>query len=312
MTHGSPAPSRLRWGILAAALALAACATAFAGTPGTLPKSPLKDVPGGPTLAEEDTIPIPSALMPTVFVTAPRVTLDEILRRVAEGEARRDSQMVDQAFTFYGRVTYLDADNKAPSGAKTKIEYVSRVYKKRPDLVREVPLRTHSDIDKKSNADVTMDAGPSMREQIVSFAFEARARARFNFKIEDRKWIGGHVVYLISFKPKSLVDLLPEGRAWIDTNDFVIVREEFWYRDRSPVPLLFKRLDSCVVERTRVDDKWWVVSRILARIQVTSMTRMFARMAKEPLTPTVDFVATQTDWKVNQGIPDSVFAGMRK
>ena len=100
--------------LLPAALSLALVASALAATPGTLPHSPLLGVPGGPTLAAEDTIPLPSALLPTVFVTAPRVSLDEILRRVAEGEARRDSLMKDQSYTLLARITYLDADSKAP------------------------------------------------------------------------------------------------------------------------------------------------------------------------------------------------------
>jgi len=299
-----------RW--IAGALALAtACTIAHAGTPGTLPKSPLKGVPGGPTLAEEDTIPIPSALLPVFEVTASRVSLDEILRRVAEGEAHRDSLMLDQSYTLSARIIYLDADEKAPTGAKTRVDYAGKVYKKRPDKVREIPLRQRSDFKDQAEG-FDMGAAPTMREQIASFAFEPRARARFNFRIDDRRIVAGHVVYVISFKPRSALDGLPEGRAWIDTNDFVIAREEFWYRGNSPAPLFFKRIDSCVVERSKIDGKWWVVTRILARVQVTSMARLFAKMAKEPLTPTIDFVGTQTDWKINQGIDDAIFAGGKK
>jgi hypothetical protein len=299
-----------RW--IACALALAAAGTiAYAGTPGTLPKSPLKGVPGGPVLADEDTIPIPSALMPVFEVTASRVSLDEILRRVAEGEAHRDSLMLDQSYTLSARITYLDADAKAPTGAKTRVDYAGKVYKKRPDKVREIPLRQRSDF-KDQGEGFDMGAAPTMREQIASFAFEPRARARFNFRIEDRRIVAGHVIYVISFTPRSVLDGLPEGRAWIDTNDFVIAREEFWYHGVSPAPLFFKRIDSCVVERSKIDGKWWVVTRILARVQVTSMARFFAKMAKEPLTPTIDFVGTQTDWKINQGIDDAVFAAVKK
>jgi hypothetical protein len=301
--------------MMRALLPLLFAATAYAATPGTLPRSPLLGAPGMPTLAAEDTIPIPSALLPEYVVTAPRVSLDEILKRVAEGEARRDSLMKDQSYTMLARITYLDADEKAPTNAKKKLEYASKVYKKAPGKVREIPLRRTSDIKKKNGKeddDVEVTAGPGMREQIVSFAFEPRTRARYDFKIADRVLVGGHVVYVISFSPKSKVDELPEGRVWVDTNDFVIAREEFWYRDRSPAPMFFKRLDSCVVERTKVDGKWWVVSRVLARIQLTSMARFMAKMAKEPLGQTIDFVATQYDWKVNQGIDDAVFAEKKK
>jgi hypothetical protein len=297
--------------VIRALFALTFAATAYAATPGTLPRSPLIGAPGVPTLAAEDTIPIPSALLPEYVVTAPRVSLDEILKRVAEGEARRDSLMKDQSYTLLAKVTYLDADGKAPTNAKKKLEYASKVYKKAPGKVREIPLRRTSDIKKKNGKeddDVEVTAGPGMREQIVSFAFEPRTRARYDFKIADRVLVGGHVVYVIAFTPRSKVDDLPEGRAWVDTNDFVIAREEFWYRDRSPAPLVFKRLDSCVVERTKVDGQWWVVSRVLARVQLTSAARMMAKLAREPLGKTVDFAASQYDWKINQGIDDALFA----
>jgi hypothetical protein len=300
---------------LAPALLLVALASAqaHAATPGTLPHSPLLGVPGGPTLAAEDTIPIPSALLPVYNVTAPRVSLDEILKRVAEGEARRDSLMADQTYTLLARITYLDADGKAPTGARKKLEYASKVYKKRPNKVREIPLRQSSDINKKGGDDnVTVGAGPGMREQIVSFAFEPRTRGHYKFHIDDRKLVGGHVVYVISFAPRSKFDDLPEGRVWVDTNDFVIAREEFWYRDRSPAPLVFKSIDSCVLERTKVDGQWWVMSRLLARVQLTSAARLMAKLAKEPLSPTVDFVASLSDWKINQGIDDAVFVTGRK
>jgi len=299
--------------LLPAALALAFAATAFAATPGTLPRSPLLGVPGGPVLAAEDTIPIPSALLPEVVVTAPRVSLDEILQRVAEGEARRDSLMKDQSYTLLARITYLEADKKAPTNARKKLEYASKVYKKAPNKVREIPLKQSTDIKKKKDDDnVQVMAGPGMREQIVSFAFEPRTRGRYNFRIDQRVVLGGHVIYVLAFVPRSSVDDLPEGRVWVDTNDFVIAREEFWYRDRSPAPLIFKRLDSCVVERTKVDGQWWVVSRVLARLQLTSAARFMAKLAKEPLSETVDFVATQYDWKINQGLDDSIFAQAKK
>jgi hypothetical protein len=288
------------------ALSIAFALPAFAAP---LKRSPLLGVPGGPTLAAEDTIPVPSALLPTVVVTAPRVSLDEILKRVDEGEAHRDTLMADESYTRLARITYLDADEKAPTGAKKKVEYASKVYKKRPNKVREIPLRRSTDVDKKKDKeDVQVSAGPSMREQIVSFAFEPRTRSRYHFRIDQRVIVGGHVVYVIAFTPRSKVDDLPEGRAWVDTNDFVIAREEFWYRDRSPAPLVFKRLDSCVVERTKVDGQWWVVSRVLARVQLTSAARMMAKLAREPLGKTVDFAASQYDWKINQGIDDALFA----
>ena len=69
--------------LLPAALALAFAATAFAATPGTLPRSPLLGVPGGPVLAAEDTIPIPSALLPEYVES---IDENEVVMRNFKGE----------------------------------------------------------------------------------------------------------------------------------------------------------------------------------------------------------------------------------
>src|SRR5262249_11917109 len=64
--------------------------------------------PGRP-VAVEDTL---HPEVPEVLVKAPRVPLDEILDRVARGEARRDSALTDIAFTATMRLV------RSPGGGK--------------------------------------------------------------------------------------------------------------------------------------------------------------------------------------------------
>jgi hypothetical protein len=254
---------------------------------------------GTPTLAVEDTFAMPTTTLPEYLVEAPRVTLDEILRRVAEGEARRDSLMQDQEYTLLVKIVYSAGQDTSKS--RVEREYVSRVYKKRPDRVHEVPLRSSGD------EDIEIRAGADMSEEVVAFAFQARARSQFDFEILERAWIGGHIVYKIQFRPRSQVEPLPSGIVWVDTNRFVIVREEFWFREQSPVPLLFKSIENCVVERSRVDGEWWVMTRFLARLKTTSALRMMGRVAREKLGDNIDLALEKIDWRVNRGIPDSLF-----
>ena len=261
--------------------------------------------PSKPTLAVEDTL---HTTLPEEVVRAPRVTLDEILDRVAKGEDRRDSLMHDQQYTMVAFFTYVDT-TKTPPVRKRQWEQATRVYKKQPNKVREVPFRTMSKFKKEGKDDdnVSVSTGPGMREQLVSFAFDPRARRQYKFTIEDRKLVGKHLIYVIGFEPKSKLDPWPSGRVWVDTNDFIIGREELWYRGRSPSPMFFKSIDSCVLERSLVDGKWWVLTRLLARVELTSATRLMAKLAKQPLPPIVDFSVVNQDWKVNQGIDDAVF-----
>lgn len=271
-----------------------------------LPPHPEK-VSAGPIFAVEDTIPVPSALLPVQIVSASRVTLDEILRRVAEGEARRDSLMQDQSFLMLAALTYVDPKSKT---TVRQWEQATQVYRKRPDKIRTVVLKSMSKF--KDDDGQGVQVGPRMTEELVDFAFQPRTRSRFHFAIAERHIVGDRVVYVISFTPRSKLDPLPTGRAWIDTKEFVIVRQEFWYRDRSPAPLFLEGIDSCVIERTQADGKWWVLSRVLARVRVTSLARWAARIGKEKLTPVVDFTLAMQDWKVNHGIDDSVFAVGKK
>jgi hypothetical protein len=259
-----------------------------------------------PVLAVEDTIRLASGTLPEYVVTAKRVTLDEILRRVNEGEERRDSLMQDQVFTRVLKVVYRYDEKDSSKKAVTQLDDARRIFKKKPDLFREVPLR-HKTPGK--NDDVEVDTNEGMGEEVASFAFEPRERANYDFTIQERKWVGGHVVYRIGFVPKSKLDPFPSGEVWIDTNEYVVVREEFWYRDRSPAPLFLESIDRCVVERSRVDGKWWVITRIFGRVKLAGPVVTFANIGKQRVSQTVDFAALYTDWQVNRALPDSIFAG---
>src|SRR5262245_65373791 len=85
-----------------------------------------------PVLAVEDTIRLASGALPEYVVTAPRVTLDEILRRVNEGEQRRDSLMQNQVFTRLVKVVYRYDTTDSAKKPVIQLDDARRVYKKKP------------------------------------------------------------------------------------------------------------------------------------------------------------------------------------
>jgi len=252
-------------------------------------------LPQGPVLAREDTM---HTEVPEVLVMAPRVTLDEILDRVARGEARRDSLMHDQVFTAALRVFHR------PRGSReTQLyeESVWRVYKRKPASVRALLLRkTRGPSAPKDKGDDDDDAEftPSMTEEAATFAFRAEARREFRYHIVGRDLVGDHVVYRIAFEPRTPSDLSrPTGLVWIDTNDFVVVRQEITF-PRSPIPLFVRSLDRMVIERSRVDGVW-VMKRMVMRAQLTMSIPKFGNA--------VEFAILFDDYAINRGVPDSVF-----
>ncbi len=251
----------------------------------------------GPTVATEDTM---RTSVPEVLVRAPRVTLDEILDRVARGEARRESALVDMSFVASFRAL---RDDKPGQPAQLVHETIYKVYKKRPDKSRGVQLRDWRAKPKKSGAEVSMTFGPSMGEQAVNFAFRPEGRRDFKFRIVGRDLVGGHLVYRIAFEPKSLLDPgNPDGLVWVDTNDFVIVRQEISWK-RSPVPLLLKALPRLVIERQRVGEHW-VLRRMLLRADLTVPIPEFGR--------SFDMAWQFDQYTINTGLPDSLFPAKGK
>ena len=285
--HRHPASAALAGGLaLALALVLSAPATGW-------------PAPGdGPTLAKEDTM---RTDVSTVLVKAPRVTLEEILDRVARGEARRDSLLRDQSFTATLRVMRNTESKKPPV---LFAESVSKVYKKKPDMLRTIELRHYEEQPDKgsddSDDDLGSDFSPSMGEEIVNFAFRPANRKNFRFTIEDRTLLGDHLIYTLAFEPRSALAVFePAGRVWVDTKDFVIVRQEIDFR-QSPVPLILKDIKHLVVERTHAGD-FWVLSRVMVRMELTVPIPKFGRA--------FDFALALSDYTVNTGLPDSLFAG---
>jgi hypothetical protein len=333
------APARCRPALLLAFLSAGSLISPVAAFAGATPRPPSR-----PVLAVEDTIhALVAEPLPEVVITAPRQTLDEILGHVAEGEAYRDSLINDQAYTLFIRMVGRDSKKEALDKSEPYIELVTRTYQKRPGKERTVLLRSWSRYDKKGeggDVEISVDGKSSgdgatpdkerreeegatddeggrsgvrvsvdseMGEQFVGFAFDPKLRSRYRFRIEDRKIIGDQVIYVIAFSPKSPLDVLPSGRAWVNTNDFVILREEFAYRDRSPAPLFMESLDSCVLERTRIDGRHWVLSRVLARVTLTDPVRWMGKIARTKVPKVADFAISWSDWTINGDIPDSLF-----
>lgn len=244
----------------------------------------------GPTLAREDTM---HTSVPEVLVRAPRITLDEILDRVARGEAKRDSAILDQTFTVTVRA--VRGIDRAP---ELLSERVLQAFKKRPNKVRTVLLKSYEKNSRGARMDVNMRGG--FDEEIVTFAFQPQARREFRYRIIGRDFVGGQILYRIEFEPRSPLDpSAPSGIVWVNTNEFVIVRQEVRF-ERSPVPVIVKDVRRMVIERRKFGPHW-VLHRVLMRVEATLPLPRIGRV--------FDFSLRFDDYQINSGLSDAIFEG---
>ena len=59
--------------------------------------------------------------------------------------------------------------------------------------------------------------------------------------------VGKRVIYEVRLEPKSDFEIAPSGRIWIDTSEYQILREEFDFGERVPLPMFVKRIGPFVV-----------------------------------------------------------------
>jgi hypothetical protein len=250
----------------------------------------------GPTIAVEDTM---HTELPPVLVHAPRVTLAEILQRVARGEARRESLLTDE--TFVATTRLVRNPKNARDTAQVISETLTRVTRKKPGKLRNEILRHWEAYPEKNDKDgMGIEFREGMGERIVNFAFRPEAWREFRYTIVGRDLVGDHLVYRIAFEPRSLLSVeAPSGLVWVDTNDFVIVRQELGFK-RSPFPLLIKDLNRMVVERERVG-AFWVLRRVLMRIEFTVPLPKVGR--------SFDVSVLFDKYALNRGLDDALFKG---
>jgi hypothetical protein len=201
----------------------------------------------------------------------------------------------DQVFTLAVRL--VRGTGEAGRAPELLSERVTRVFKKRPDKVRGVVLR---DWRAKSARSANMDMSFSSRmdEEIVNFAFRPATRREFRYRIVGRDLVGNRLIYRIAFEPRSALDpTVPSGLVWVDTNDFVIVRQEVGFA-RSPIPLILQGIDRMVIERQRAEG-FWVLKRVLLRARTS--------LPLPTLWRSFDFSLQFDDYAINRGLDDAIF-----
>lgn len=235
-----------------------------------------------PVLATEDSLR-QFTLPDTVFVRSPRVPLLDIIRKAQEGEKHKFDGVNTMAYT---RVVKILVEFSSPKPRTEVEEEVTRVYYQAPDRWREVQLRKNEFViekdgsrhpkDEKKKGAMNVEVGEGDGDDDADGSGGGRSLSqlpdylerldRYDFNILHRSLRPDQVVYEVGFQPKSDFEMLPDGRMWILTRGYQIVREELHFK-KLPLPGILKSMDLVTREWQEVEGRW-VEKRITARAEL--------------------------------------------
>ncbi len=227
-------------------------------------------------VANEDTLgPPPVTTLDTIEVTTERLGIAEIVDRCVRHEEEVRAQLMAHDWTQWVKTSLAIGENPEQPDKEIVIEEVARVELRRESAPKSVLLARHEyelrDGERKERDVKAVDhEGNGVTigyEDFDDLPFYLEDRDDYEFRIQGRQIVGARLIYEVHLEPKSDFAVAPRGRIWVDTSTFQILREEFDFGDRVPLPMFVKAIGPVVREREQLGDVW-VLSRMLVRVDL--------------------------------------------
>lgn len=288
------------------AVAPAAAVPSPADTPAERPAvDPLPTVtPSRWIFAAEDTVRIPGFYeMSEIDVRAERLKIGEIVQRCIEREEELRERIETHEYTLVAKTVLSIGGTGEDAERQMIIEQADRHYFRKPDEERTVPLKLEKyrlEHGERKEWELEDDENPAVQisyRDLNELPFYLADQREYDFEILSREIVGDRVIYEVRLAPKSDFAIAPSGRIWVDTSTFSILREEFDFGDRAPLPMFIERVGPFIRERERVGDLW-VWKRMLIRVKLRAK---YFRWLDRDIPDVVEFLLLFRDHRVNEG-----------
>lgn len=292
----------------AAAVVLAAAAgavlAAAAGAEPAPADSALESLRGHRWIfAAEDTARIPAFFeMSEIRIRADRLRIGDIVRQCIEREEELRARIETHEYTMLSTAVFSYDGDGEEADRQRVMERADRVFFRKPGEERAVPLRRSTyELVRGERREWAPDPddGPAVQvgyDDLTNLPFYLEDKDDYDFRILSREIVGDRVIYEVRLTPRSDFEIAPEGTIWIDTSTFSILREEFDFGDRVPLPMVIRRIGPYVRERERVGDLW-VWKRIVIRVELRGVLQWIDRDVPDA----AEWVVLFGDHRVNQG-----------
>lgn len=210
-----------------------------------------------------DTLGTDTDISETVVVSAPRVTVEEVIASITQ-RVQRDDYLMD-SYEYTTLITQVLRDSPGFQGDTYKIEeFAFRNHFSRESGEQAAKLwersrrfengeQVEDEIDEEISAEyLTMQDG-----MIEEMPFSSTGGHLYHYNILDRKLVGNNLIYKISFRPKVKFDALPSGTIWVDYSNWVVRKFEARMTDTVPYPMFLKSVPVYRMSQERFGEFWF-------------------------------------------------------
>ncbi|MEZ5064598.1 MAG: hypothetical protein R3B81_07660 [bacterium] len=217
----------------------------------------------------EDTLdePLPTFRSTPIPVRARRLRIGDIVQRCLDAENAARSRIDRYEATVLSKMIAWIGPESDPDRQLVSENVEKMIWT--PERERVLPLKREQYILKHGEREPwDDDAAISIGyRDFNDLPFYLEDVDDYRFEIRSREIVDDRVIYEVALEPKSDFEIAPKGVIWIDSTEFRILREEFEFGDRVPMPLFVKSVGPFVRERVRIGDTWaW--SRFLIRVEL--------------------------------------------
>jgi hypothetical protein len=217
-------------------------------------------------ITPEDTVVMSETRVDTIRVTAPRLRVSEVVRRIGETMRQRELALESYVSTQVDRVVMYDSDDDRSETADRNVYVTARRISRDPRgemrnvrlYSREEEYRDGELKKSETEADIEQEWQEEIAENTMAMPFDLLTSGRFKYEIKERTLIGENLVFRIAFEPANVFETSMAGEVWIDYSDFVIRRMEGRIVGPSPMPLLVKAIPRFVLRFKQYGDYWTI------------------------------------------------------
>ncbi len=229
-----------------------------------------------PSNSPADTLSTDPSSSDTVVVSAPQVTIEEVIEKITRRIKRDDYLMASYEYTTL--ITQVVREKPEEAGGNYKIEEFAMRHnfsREMGDQIAKLWERSRKfedgeQVEDETDEEITAEFLPVQDDLVEEMPFSSTGGHRYHYQILDRLLVGNNLIYKISFRPKGKFEALPSGTIWVDYSNWVVRKFEARMTDTVPYPMFLESIPVYRMSQERFGD-FWFPTEIFMKIKLRNV-----------------------------------------